>query len=311
MELEPKQILQHNRFDLFRNRKKKEWWYTGVYDPQTNTYLGFSFFRMDLLDNLHFAVFDPKAEKTYTWDWKGLLDANIPPNQTHLVHTGSRESISYTGSAEAGWKFCLEAKDLSVQLTLHAKEPVFTKFDNRYVDEYALLHFFHLQVSGSIHTSQGSWEFQNALGYYDHCFGLVPRHTRWHWIAVQNKSLALASLMNYGATPQCYTQAYFQDAAPDFALHRWIRLDQDVSFECHPDDPWSHPWKVTSPDMDFSMQILQKCYSPTRVPPVIPFMIKLDHTQCFVELSGRLRVDGHWLACEPLLGVLEEHVGIW
>lgn len=311
MEWEPKQMLRHHRLNLLRNRKKKEWWYTGVIDPASKTYFGFSIFRMDLLDNLHFAFFDPDADSTYTYDWKGFLDSHIPENQTYLCHTGFREKFSYTGSAESGWKFRLETKGLSVNLEIRKQEPCFTKFDNKFVDEYALLHFFHLEVTGSVTTRHRSIQIQNGLGYFDHCFGLVPRQTRWHWIAVQNTDFALASLMNYGATPQCYTQGYFRKNAADYALNRWIRFDQDVSFECDPNQTWEHPWKITSPDMDLDLQILQKCYTPTRIPPLFPFLLKLDHTQCFVKVEGKMRVEEHWINTGPLLGVLEEHFGVW
>lgn len=311
MELEPKKILRNHRFKFWKNRKKKEWWYTGVHDPQSNVYVGFSFFRMDLLDNLDFTIFDPKLKEPFTWSWKGFLDRACPEGQTFLSHKGLRESFSYQGSAEKGWQFSLETKGLVVQMELKATEPYFTKFDNQFVDEYALLHFFHIEVKGSIHSTAGIWNFQQALGYYDHCFGFVPRQSRWHWIAVQNNQFALASLMNYGATPQRYTQGYFTSNAPERVQKHWIRFDQDVSFECHPDFPWDRPWKITSPDMDLRMQILQRSYSPTQIPPIIPFFLNIHHNQCYVKVEGKVRADGEWVPTAPLFGVLEEHVGKW
>ncbi len=33
-----------------------------------------------------------------------------------------------------------------------------------------------------------------------------------------------------------------------------------------------------------------------RVPPLVPFIVKIDHVQCFVRARGAVRVDGSWVA---------------
>jgi len=311
MELEEKQLFRDGRWNLIGNRKKKEWWYVGVSDESQGIYFGFDFLRVNLVDSFHFVLFNPKTGKLDECAWKGYLDAEILPGQAFLRHVGKGVHLEYRGDERNGWTYTMRYQGISIDLNIEATTPPFTKYDNMFVDEYALLHFFHNRVSGNVQTPHGNYVLNNALGYYDHCFGAIPRKSRWHWIAVQNEHFALASLMNYGPTPQCYTQGYFVSQAPESACRRWIRFDQDVSFECDPLHTTCAPWRVTSPDMDLTLDILQRSKVKTRIPPLVPFLIKIDHGEHFVRLHGRVRVDGMWIETGDLFGVLEEHHGVW
>ena len=311
MELEEKKVLLKNRFNPFVSSKKKEWWYTGIQDGKNNIYLGFSVIRIMYMDSINITLFDPSFPEAVDFSWKGFLDSAVPPDQLSLKANGKKFSFSYTGDEKKGWAVHFEGKEISADLTMKPTIPWFTKFDNLFVDEYTLLHFFQNRVSGTIRTKNRDYTITDALSYYDHCFGTVPGKTKWHWIAVQNDTCCLASLMNYGAYAQCYTQVYFKSGADAKSLGRWIRLDQDVSFECYHHDRFDKEWRITSPDMDLRMSVIQTVCEKERVPPVIPFLINIDHYQCSVSVQGKIRVDGVWTDTGTLRGVLEEHHGKW
>jgi len=311
MELEEKKVLLGSRINFIANRKKKEWWYTGVSDPQSGVYFSFSLIRIALIDNFHFAMFDPKFDKPFEFEWKGYIDAENPAGRLSLSHHSEGCTFQLLGSAEEGWRYELRAPTVSFALESKPTIPAFTKYDEKFDDEYALLHFFQNCVNGMVETPLGKYEMTNALSYCDHCFGSVPKHSRWHWIAVQNANCAIASLMNYGGLAQCYTEAYLNCAEPVNACKRWIRLDQDVSFESTSEHHFEHPWQVTSPDMDLTLQIQMRCYSQERIPPLFPFLLSIDHSECFVKVFGKIRVDGTWIDTGTMYGVLEEHHGTW
>lgn len=311
MDLEEHKIMLRRRWNVWKNRGKKEWWYTGVHDPASGIYLGFSLIRTALVDSFHIVLFDPAHPTPIERSWKGYIVSDNPPSQLCLQAHDKDFSFDYRGSAALGWHCHIHAKDFSVNLHMRPTVPAFTKYDNMFDHEYTLLHFFGNTVEGFINTRGHEYRFRNALGYYDHCFGKVPARSRWHWIAVQNREFALASLMNYGATAQCYTQCYSRSGAPHEACDRWIRLDQDVSFECNPESRWKAPWLITSPEMELELQIIQRSSTRERIPPLVPVLISLDHEECFVKVRGKVRIDGRWQHTGDLYGVLEEHHGHW
>jgi hypothetical protein len=63
--------------------------------------------------------------------------------------------------------------------------------------------------------------------------------------------------------------------------------------------------------MDIELQIQLRCFSQQRIPPLLPLLLKIDHSECFVKASGHIRVDGDWMETGEMYGVLEEHHGIW
>lgn len=311
MELEEHKVLLQRRWNLLEHHGKKEWWYTGVYDPESGIYLGFSVIRVALIDSIQVALYDLSRREPVVVRWKGYLSPQNPPGQLCLQALGKRFSFDYRGSAALGWHCHIQADGFAADLRMRPNLPAFTKFDNRFDHQYSLLHFFGNTVEGFVHTRGKEYRFRNALGYYDHCFGKVPSRSRWHWIAVQSQEFALASLMNYGASGQCYTQCFSRSGSPRELCDRWMRLDQDVSFEYDTQARWEKPWRLTSPDMDLELAVLQHSSIRERVPPLLPLLISLEHHECYVKVRGKLRLDGKWLHTGDLYGVLEEHHGRW
>jgi len=304
MELEEFKVLTQGRWKLWKTWQDKEWWYTEVHDSACGLYLGFGVTRVALLDSVHVLVFEPGSLKPRKWDWKGFLEPG-QDDRLHLV-TGSRSfEFSSTGSAEEGWEHRIRTEGLEVDLVSKPTRPAFTKFDDTLDMEYGLLHFFGNRVTGSVELDGRRYALDAALGYADHCFGHVPRRTAWHWLAVQSRDVALAALVNYGVDGQKYCEAWVDGET------RWIRLDQDVSFECDLAGRWKHPWRITSPDLDLELELEGHELRKERIPPLVPFLVRLDHHECRVRVQGRIRVDGRWLDTGLLHGVLEQHGGRW
>jgi hypothetical protein len=326
MQLEEKKVLLAGRFNPFRSAETKEWWYTGVSDRKNGVYFGFSVIRLMMLDSITVSIFDPASGKPIQHIWKGFTDSARPDGQLSLKAKGKNFSFSYTGSAETGWVAEIDSPEISARLEIKPRIPSFTKDDDNFRQRYTLLHFFQNVVNGEIRAGGKTLKVENALAYYDHCFGKVPRESKWHWIALQSERCAIASLVNYGEFAQRYTQAYFAGNVPTKAADRWIRLDQNVSFEypasgaANPgadsdiDDSAARfgvPWRVTSPDMNLELEFIMRSAEKERIPPLIPFIIKIDHVQCFVRARGSIRVDGSWVETGDLYGVFEEHHGVW
>jgi Protein of unknown function (DUF2804). len=315
MDLEEKKVLLKNRFNPFVSGRKKEWWYTGIVDRANDIFFSFSVIRVMFMDSISVALFDPKNGSSVEASWKGFLDRDNPPDRLSLKADSKNFAFSYSGEAKTGWHAKIESDSIIASLSMEPTIPYFTKFDNLFVDDYTLLHFFMNRAKGEVKTLSGgnprSYAIDGGLCYYDHCFGTVPAKTKWHWIAVQGETCALASLMNYGAYAQRYTEVFFTDGVAESARNRWIRLDQDVSFECYPSDRFAKHWRITSPDMALKLEVIQTSYERERIPPVVPFIVKLDHWQCSVSVGGWIRVDGTWVEVRDLRGVLEEHHGNW
>ncbi len=312
MELEEKKILLSRApWKVLREWRNKEWWYTGAFDAASGAYISWYVVRVNMVDQVTMTIFDPSRETPKQYKKLLWLDRHRPAGVLSLAYRGAKLAFDYRGDEKEGWTLAFDGGGITADLTIRPTIPWFTKFDNEIVENYGLLHFFHNRTSGTVVAGDRRYRLDDALTYYDHCFGRVPTQTGWHWMAVQNESLALSSLVNYGPYAQRYTQAYFKDGEACPRPGEWVRLEQSVSFERQYPGDWSKPWRVSSSDLEISMRIVKRTTNRTSLPPVIPFMVDLWHTEAFVMAEGRIRVDGHWLPTGELYGVMEEHYGRW
>ncbi|MCX7749325.1 MAG: DUF2804 family protein [Clostridia bacterium] len=312
MELEEKKV-QHRGLNILKSWRDKEWWYTGIHDPTSKIYFSFFFIRVHITDHFKFTLFDYGAnpKSSLSFEKNIVLDLGQQKNRLSLNYRSKNLIIGYNGDEKEGWSFHFSNRDYNIKIKINPSAPPFTKHDNNFVNCYSLMHFFHNIAEGFIETPNKNYPLNHALCYYDHCFGRVPRKTRWHWIAVQNKDTALASLVNYGADSQKYTEVYFKENTENFKLNQWIRLNQEVSFEHYPPNEGEGIWKATSCDMDLSITPLMRTCSINKIPPIVPFIANLTHSEFFVKADGRVRVDSTWVEVMDLYGVMEEHCGWW
>lgn len=296
-----------SRLDIINNPQNKEWWYTGCFDESQNLYFSFFFCRVPFLDNFSLKIFDLNEKEPYVYDKKLFLSRLQQKNKLDLRKKTKDLSIIYYGDGDNGWDFTLKDKNLTVSLNILPTTPPFTKFDNNFINNYSLLLFMLNKVKGELDIAGKTYEITNALGYFDHCFGKVPRRTGWHWLAVQNRNFALVSLINYGPYAQKYTQVLTKNEALNW---EWIRLNQEVSFESIPKNRNKY-WKLSSCDVDLTIEILMLSKSKETIPPIIPFLVNINHDEFFVRVSGRIKVKNEWSDVGILHGVMEEHFGKW
>ncbi|MBX7057977.1 MAG: DUF2804 domain-containing protein [Leptospirales bacterium] len=320
MWLEEKRVLRFRRGPLsallqlprlLAHWRDKEWWYSGLYHPPSGVYLSWYCVRVNIADSFTITLFDPALPRPLQWTRILYTEPKIPPEQLSLHYQSRGAQFSYEGSLERGWRLRFRSGEWQADLEIAPGTSPFTKFDNEIIERYALLHLFQNTARGELCIGDRRYIFDGALGYYDHCFGRVPAQTGWHWLAVQNKDAALASLVNYGPYAQRYTEAYLQPAIPAPRNAQWVRLEQSVSFERERPADWRQPWRVSSSDMKLDLEVLQYRTNVQHIPPLTRFIVDLKHTEAYVRATGRLRIDGRWVDPGPMYGVLEEHYGRW
>jgi hypothetical protein len=323
---EPDPLLHHlekikvlcPRFPLhfLRELRSKEWWYTGVYDPGSDVYISWYFIRVNLVDKFIMTVFDPqraendlpRVSQLCTIDHRQQAGDGLC-----LVARGKGLQTDYRLRQPRSWHFALQSPALSADVTIGQTIKGFTKFDSEMQDRYAILHYFQSRANGQVTVPDGSvYQLEDALVYQDHCYGRVPRKTGWHWIAVQNHHVALTVLVNYGANAQRYAQVWMSPATHSPRPDEWVRLEQNVSFEREaPADDAGGSWTVTSTDLDLVVEVRKVQHDRTKIPPLLGIIVNLSHTEAFVKVSGRVRIDGRWMHTGDLHGVLEQHQGRW
>lgn len=311
MNLEEKKVLL-SRWNIIKEWRDKEWWYSGFYDSNNNIYFSFFFVRVNFIDQFILTLFDPEKNKIYEFGKKLYLNKEQKKDKLCLNYHSNDITIEYNGDEINGWVFKFENKDFNVQLNFKPQIPYFTKFENQYVYKYGLMHFFNNLTNGFIKLSSNTYEIKDALCYYDHCFGRIPSKSAWHWIAVQNEDVSLASLVNYGPYAQRYTEIYLKKNNKNFGLDKWIRLNQDVTFE-HYDSSnnLESRWKITSTDMELTATPLIYILDRTKVPNLMPFLDNIKHYEFFIKVSGKVRIDREWIEIKDLYGVMEQHSGKW
>jgi hypothetical protein len=303
---------------FLREWRCKEWWYTGIHDPALGLYVSWYFIRVNVVDKFIMTVFDPALEdhQLPRVSRRVSLDGHLNDGPgLNLRQQRSGLNVHYRLEREGRWQFDLEADELEAEISIEQKIAPFTKFDNEIADNYALLHYFQSRANGVVRVPGGkSYELKNALVYQDHCYGRVPHRTGWNWLAVQSPDVALASLVNYGAYAQRYSQVWMNGDKRSPRPHQWVRLEQSVSFEREDRSTFKGRWRVTSTDLELKVQARQLVRDRTRIPSFVPaFLAPVDlaHVEAFVEANGKVRVDDRWIDTGPMYGVMEQHEGHW
>jgi hypothetical protein len=313
MKLEERKVLlsRSNIFKLLKEWRCKEWWYTGIHDGELKVYISWYFIRFNLADQITLTIFDPAYDNPLQYQRMMYLDRKQRSDSLNLNFRLNDAMASYSGDEKQGWKFDFKGGGFAADVIIKPTIPFFTKFDNEIVNKYGMFQFSHNRANGTIKTKNKEYKLNNALGYYDHYFGKIPRNIGWNWLAIQNEKVALASFVNYGPYGHRYTQAWFANHSDSPRREEWIRMDQNVSFEQQYTENWSKDWIVSSSDMELKVTPLMHVTNCFRIPPLIPFIVNLYHTEVFVKAEGRIRVDGHWVKSEDTWGVMEKHYGKW
>lgn len=289
------------RRNPLRQWNDKEWWFAFAWEPESRFYLSWAFVRAFYGDHFGALAVQVGDGEPATLQRSLVLDRVRRGEQLCLENAG-RLGVSFT-EEQGRFRFNLAADGWKVELTAGPSPvPAFVRNEDQFVRRYSIVHTYGHPVEGTVTVGGRTRTLRTDRSYFDHCFGNVPPHTGWHWLAVQNRETALTSLVNYGPHAQLYTHV----------LHEgdWVRLGQDVSFDPHPPTGGGR-WRVTSPDLELLVEPLGRNVSITRMPPVVPFLANLTHTELLVSASGRVRVEGRWREHHDLVGVMEEHCGRW
>lgn len=337
MSLFEKKVIT-NRLHFIKSFNEKEWWYSGIQfqipdeeNPgKTKTaFIGISEIRSVFIDSTAIVYFDGKNAYPQKKNCKDKLLAgyylkkNLKKTDGHsLVVDSKKLKFNYyeidNDPVNKGYKLEFKTSglkkynggDLEVDIVLKQKLPVFEKYDDYFENYYGLTNHFLKIESGKIvmNGKEYNLDGQENYMYQDHCYGDVPRHTKWHWAAVWNNDRLLDVLTNYGVYPQNYTQILLSEQKQN-----WVRLNQDVSFE-NSDRPnrFNNQWKITSTQLDLNMELMGTALEREAIPfSWWPFFIDIYHYQCFARVWGKVLVNGNWIETGDMFGVFEEHHGKW
>lgn len=317
-----------NRFHFIKSFNEKEWWYTGI--QFDGCFIGISQIRSIFIDSTAVVFFDgknsyPKPKKSKNKFLAGYyLKKNLKKTDEHSLVVESK-NLSYkyyeinNDPKKNGYKLEFKTSglknfnggDIEVDLILKIKNPVFEKYDDYFENYYGLINHFLFIEKGIIKLNGKEFKISakdKKYIYQDHCFGNVPRKTKWNWAAVWNKKLYLDVLTNYGVYPQNYCEVLIPSKKED-----WFRLNQDVSFEYYDrENKFEKQWKITSTNLDLTMEFLGTALEREAIPfSWCPFFINLFHYQCFARVWGKVYVDGKWIETGDMFGVFETHHGKW
>jgi hypothetical protein len=290
------------RRNIIRQRNEKEWWFSYCFDHTFLFYLSWAFVRSCYSDYFSIFALDTKSNEKWMFHKNLLLD-RVPEKGPQRLEKRSHDFAVRFGEEDDARRFRLTTGPWEIDLMI-GESPFspFVKRENQFLRHYLVAHTYKNPVEGTVAINGRRYALRTDHTYFDHCFGNVPRRTGWHWIAVQNRDTALTSLVNYGPYAQRYTQV--------LNAGRWLRLGQDVTFEYDSARP-QEPWRVTSPDMDLTVEILGHAATITRIPALVPVLVNINHTEFVVKAFGRVHIDGAWREQRDLIGVMEEHRGRW
>ena len=294
-------VLQCRRHPL-RQWREKEWWFSYCFDKTRQIYLSWSFLRAYYSDHFGLMFVDLKTRKRWAFSRLMFLDGLREGVPIALSKAQSQFEVSF-GLTGANRSFRVSENRFNVDLSIGpSAAPAFVRRENQFTNQYRLVHTVQHPVVGNVAVDGAHYDLHTKWSYFDHCSGLVPRLTSWHWLAVQRDEASLIVLVNYGERSQRYAQILRNG--------RWVRLDQNATFECQ-DARNAESWRVTSTDLDITVDVLESNAAVTKVPRAFPLIVNLRHVEFVVRVDGIVRLNGRWEDLHRHYGVMEEHHGIW
>ena len=304
-------ISKRSLVNPFAEVAPKEWWYAGCHDPESGTYFSFFFYRMPLLDAARVSVFDPASGGVREFGWKVAFQAGEENGRLRIEIAEKGLGMVYRRVDDKNWHFTMKGRGWEVDLEIKQTLPAFERREDRRGVPSGIVHWLGNAVSGQVLTHGASYRYRAARGYCDHSWGPVPRRVGWHWIAVQSQTMCLVSLVNTGTGAQLYTQVLVRPVPGSVDEPRWTRLDPQAVFGEVPVGSPETTWTAVSTDLELEVRIRQWSGFRERIPPLIPFLVNIDHQESFVSAKGRVRLDGIWHDTGEMFGVMEVHRGTW
>lgn len=291
----------------FRAFKPKEWWSSGFHDPETNSWLDFSFHRSARQDRFQILLFQPGTGKTQIQHWKGRFGRPEVDDQIRLeaVQTGFCARLQRHDDGLARFEFSTSGWE--IDLEIRSTLAPWRSGDRQFEASYDLHQRFQLLATGRITSPEGNLELVHAPGHSEHSWATMPRQCRWHRLVAQNDKFCLDSLVGVGAFANSFTTVMDIETDP----WRCIRLNPDVRLRNSKGFEWEGPWRLESSELEMNIELIQVATCQNVFPPLVPLVENTLQTKAFVRATGRARIDGIWHNTGEMHGVFEEQSGYW
>lgn len=285
----------------FASHGPREWWYSWARDPESGRGFSVFFYRMSALDTARITFFDPRAGVAESLDWKGWLAS---PEGSETLHLQSGAGMLLRRDGERGWSFRLGRKGWSVAMDIAQEMRGLVSTESKGRAEYGTLQTFGCRFEGSVRSPRGELRLDGALGYFEHSWGVLPRHAKWRWLQGQNEHTRIVAMQGLRFQSFCRLHT----GAPDEC---WLHLDPRPVFQETDSGKVPGRWLVASDDLDLEVDVLQESLLREAIPPLVPFCVDLRHRECPARIRGRARIRGGWRDVGELHGTMELHDGTW
>ncbi|MBK9580017.1 MAG: hypothetical protein IPO40_23370 [Fibrobacteres bacterium] len=297
--------------DLFSNPLRafvaKERWNSGFHDPETNSWLEFSFDRSPRADGFRLSFLQPSARRTQYVRWDGRFGRPEVDDQLRLEAVRPGFCARHQRHDEGLSRFELSTQGWEIDLEIRSTRIPFRTGDRQFEASYDLHQRSGLLATGTISSPEGNLDLVHAPGYSEHSWGVLPRRTRNHRVVLQNDRFCLHASVDAGPFANRCVGALHLDGDE----HRWMLLDPQVRFRNSPGYEWDTPWRLESSEMELNMEILQVATHREGVPPFAPVLERSSKSTALVRAVGSVRIDGIWHKTGEMHGILEEHSSRW
>jgi hypothetical protein len=280
--------------------RKKQWWSFEGLDEKNSLYYVFLALKAFPTDYVSYKVIDYKNGLRFTRDFLGKIQAESGKEVS--VHAGGRwGNLTFRGHNTSDWNIEIRTEEIQAEIT---QRPVFQMHQNwlltRYID-YHINQFPLTESIGLIQTPDKTYEV-NGYGYYEHNWGIQPRHSTAHWLHFWMPDFAGIVLNCYydAGVPHQYT--YFNKGGIE------AYLSSPAQFFYDPDNP-ENEWKVRSKDLDLILHPVYTHHTKFQIPPVFAYT-SIDYHEQLVRVKGTAIMNRQEMDIDSI-GKYDHNFNLW
>jgi hypothetical protein len=292
--------IDASRFGFTGQLRRKQWWYFEGIDSGRKLYYVFLALKAFPLSYVSIKVIDYKNNRRFTEDHMGSFIA-VPGEKVKVSAQGGWGHLRFSGSEEQGWIIDVSTKQVKAQCYQIPKAPIHVnRLLTQHID-YTVSQWIMNESTGTINIGSNE-HLLNGSGYFEHNWGVQPRHSTAHWLHFWGKDMA-------GVVLSCH----YDSGVPHHYTCLWDGRDisylySPAHFGFDPKQP-DKQWTVKSPDLDLTISPITGHHTRMGIPPVIEY-IHIDYFEQLLEVKGHAVVKGRTVAIEGT-GKLDHNWNRW
>jgi hypothetical protein len=297
---EGRETVDFRRHGALSALRRKQWWSFEGLDEIHKIY--FTVLALESFPSSYVSLLAVDYGSGKRWGEQHLGGFRAAEGDTVDVEArGAWGSVVFRGRVESGGEIDVRTPGLRIACRQTPRTPPhFNRLLARPID-YRILQFPLNSAEGKVLLQGSEFPFQ-GYGYFEHNWGVQPRHSTADWLHFWTPDAAgvvMDCLYNSGI-PHHYTCLWHADG--------WQYLSSPARFFFSAEAA-GRPWQIRSPDLELTFRPLYSHRTRMQLPPLLPY-IDLDYVEVLGAVEGTAWWRGETVGIQGI-GKFDHNFNLW